>query len=321
MTCSHTNGTERGVLGPLAMPHVPIHQIELRHLRYVVAVAEDLHFARAANRLHLAAPSLSKQIKQLENILGYPLFERRTRHVVLTKSGLAFVSEAREALARVALAVNLSAAVSGTRSVVAMGYSPWIDLPWIINGRDQLRQEIGIDISLQSEHTTPQVVNLLAGRLSAGIVILPIKATGLMVHALRRERLLLALPKSHSLAESAAITFRELSGEPFISVPSSLEPALHDYLRLVGEESGFVPNVVHEVASLSEALELVASNMGTALVRASAAHRLQVHGVVFCECSEPELFVEIGLACRTQHPSPAAENLITLLRRVVSENS
>jgi DNA-binding transcriptional LysR family regulator len=76
----------------------------MRHLRYVVAIAEDLHFARAANRLHLAAPSLSKQIRQLETLLGYPLFERRTRQVALTTAGSVFVVEAREALNHVALA-------------------------------------------------------------------------------------------------------------------------------------------------------------------------------------------------------------------------
>lgn len=108
----------RGTPGPLAKSKHLIRQIKLRTLRYVVAIAEDLHFARAADRLHLAAPSLSKQIRQLESLLGYPLFERRTRQVVLTKAGSAFVAEAREALNHVALALDLSAAANGAESGV-----------------------------------------------------------------------------------------------------------------------------------------------------------------------------------------------------------
>ena len=302
--------------------HVLIHSVELRHLRYVVAVAEDLHFAKAASRLHLAAPSLSKQIRQLETLLGYPLFKRRTRQVVLTKAGTAFVAEARDALNHVALAVNLSAAANGAESgEVAIGYSPWTDLPWIVEARDLLRREIGTDSTLRSESTASQVESLLAGRLDAGIVILPVTATGLTVQTLRREHLLLALPENHALAGSETIDFKALAGEPFISMAGSLEPALHDYLRRIGKENGFVPKVVHEVTSISEALELVAAKIGTALVRASSAARLHAHGVVFRECAEPELFVEVGLAYRTQDPPPAVEKLINLLRRVVSENT
>ena len=316
------NPPHRRVSNPPAKPNALIHQIEMRHLRYVVAIAEDLHFARAADRLHLAAPSLSKQIRQLETLLGYPLFERRTRQVALTKAGSVFVAEAREALNHVALAVNLSAAANGDESgVIAIGYSPWVDLPWIIKARDLLSREIGSEITLRSECTASQMEGLLAGQLNAGIVILPINAAGLEVQLLRRERFLLALPEGHALAECETIDFKALAAEPFVSMAGSMEPALHNYLRRTGEENGFVPNVLHEVTSISEALELVASKIGTALVRASSAIRFHAHGVVFRECAEPELFVEIGLAYRTQHPPPAVENLVNLLRKVVTGNS
>jgi DNA-binding transcriptional LysR family regulator len=310
------------VSGGSADPSLLIQQIELRHLRYVVAVAEDLHFNRAANRLHLAAPSLSKQIRQLETLLGYPLFERRTRQVVLTKAGSAFVVEARDALNHVALALNLSATANGAETRgVALGYSPWTDLLWIVEAKNMLLREVGTDITLRSEHTASQVEDLLAGRLGGGIVILPVKASGLEAQVLRREHLVLALPESHALAESAMIAFKALGGEPLISMAGSLEPALNDHLRRIGEESGFVPNVVYEVTSLSEALELVASKVGIALVRASSAVRLPARGVVFRECAEPELFVEVGLAYRIQHPPPGVQNLIKFFRHVVNENT
>jgi DNA-binding transcriptional LysR family regulator len=293
---------------------VPIHQIELRHLRYVVAVADDLHFAHAANRLHLAAPSLSKQIRQLETLLGYTLFERRTRQVLLTKAGAAFVLEARQALSHVALALKLSAAANGVESAtIAVGYSPWIELPWLLDVRDQFNRQSGTTATFRGEYTASQVENILAARLDAGIVILPVQAPGLEVKALRRERLLLALPENHILAKSEAITFRELADEPFISVNASLKPALHEHLLRLGRQSGFAPKVVHEVTSISEALDLVGSNIGTALVTASYAARFRGHGVAFRECTGIELFVEVGFAHRTGQPSSPVEQLFKLL--------
>lgn len=302
-------------------PNTKITQVELRHLRYVVAIAEDLHFARAADRLHLAAPSLSKQIRQLEILLGYPLFKRRTRQVLLTRAGSAFVTEAREALSHVTLALNLSAAASGAESGgISIGYSPWADLSWIVEARDLLSRTVGTNVALRSEHTASLVDALLAGRLSAGIVILPIRALGLEVQVLRREPLVLALPEGHALAQPGAIDFKALAGDSFVALDGSLEPALNDHLRRVGEESGFAPKVAYEVASLSEVLELVSSKVGVALVRASSAARLLSRGVVFRECADPQLFVEVGLAYRIKHPPTGVQNLITVLRNIASQN-
>ena len=288
-------------------------QIELRHLRYVVAVADHLHFGHAADWLHLAAPSLSKQIKQLETILGYPLFERRTRQVGLTKAGVAFVAEARDALNHVALALNRSAAANSAESVtVAVGYSPWIDLPWLVEARDRLSREIGVTVALRSEYTASQMASILAGSLHAGIVILPVEAPGIAVEIIRREDLLLALPEIHVLAKSETIALKAIGAEPFISVNASLEPALSEHLLRICKQNGFTPKVVHEVSGISEALALVGSSMGSALVTASYA--AQGHRVVFRKCTDPELFVEIGLVHRTEHRPLAIEHLVRLLR-------
>jgi len=292
-----------------------IHQIELRHLRYVVAIAEDLHFARAADRLHLAAPSLSKQIRQLETVLGYPLFERKTRQVLLTNAGAAFVLEARVALNHVALAIDLSAAANITEAgAMAIGYSPWVDLPWIMRARESFCHNAASGVVLQSECSALQIEDILTGRLSAGIVILPIKTDGLSVAVLRHERLLLALPEGHALARVEAIAFHSLIGERFVSIPASREPALNEHLQELGRRNGFVLDVIHEVVSVSEALELVAAGIGITLVRASAAALLRARGVVFRECAEP-LTVEVGLAYALERPPVALEQLVKLLRQ------
>ena len=291
------------------------HPIELRHLRYVVAIAEDLHFARAASRLYLAAPSLSKQIRQLEGVLGYPLFERKTRQVLLTKGGAAFVLEARAALKHVALAIEFGAAAnSADAGAVLIGYSPWVDLPWAMKARDEYSRTTQYSIVLRSENSALQVKDILAGRLSAGIVILPIKVDGLSVEVLRRERLLLALPEDHRLARVEAIPFRALSRERFISIPASLEPTLNEHLQELGRGNGFVPEVIHEVAGIAEALELVSVGIGITLVRTSSAALFRARGVVFRECVEP-LTVEIGLAYTADRPPVSLEHLVSLLRQ------
>jgi len=299
----------------------PIQQIELRHLRYVVAIAQDLHFARAAARLHLAAPSLSKQIRQLESVLGYPLFERKTRQVLLTKAGSAFVLEARAALNHVALAIDLSAEANVAEGgAMVIGYSPWADLPWIMKARDAFCRDTASDIVLRSECSALQVEDILAGRLSAGIVILPIEIAGLSVQVLRRERLLLALPEADALARAEVIAFHALSGERFISITGSLEPALNEHLQELGRRNGFVPDVIHEVAGIAEALELVAARIGITLVRASSAARLQARGVIFRECEE-SLSVEVGLAYCVERPPVVIEQLVNLLRQTGIENA
>lgn len=314
---THEGSAEHGrfVRTPSGPSSLLLNQIELRHLRYVVAVADDLHFARAAQRLHLAAPSLSKQVRQLESRLGYPLFERGTRHVQLTRSGSAFVVAAREALNHVGLALTQSAAVSGIEpGVTTAAYSPWAGLSWIVAARNQLSQATGLSIAVRSESTASQLDSLLTGALDIGIVILPVEAVGLTVRALRREHVVLALPEGHPFSASEAIALKALANEPFIAMDAFLEPSLNRHFRQVCEENGFMPNVVQEVTSVSEAIDLVALNIGITLVRASATIHCRAQGVIYRECAEPDLFVEIGVAYRTQHPPPSIETFIHLLQ-------
>jgi DNA-binding transcriptional LysR family regulator len=291
-----------------------IQQIELRQLRYVVAVSDDLHFSRAADRLHLAAPSLSKQIRQLEGLLGYPLFHRGTRQVQLTEAGTAFVEEARQALTHVTFALSKSAEVHGAQSGIVVGYSPWVDLSWLIDARNQLKNQVGAQVRLQSEYSASQIEGLLAGRLAAGVVILPIEESGLTVHVIRQERLVVALADDNPIASSEAVTLGVLADQPFISMRSGVKPALYSHLKQVCGSSGFAPNIAYEVSSFAETLELVSMKYGIALVRSSAVLRLQYQGVTFRECSTPDCFVEVGLAYRSEHPPPSVETFVSLLR-------
>ncbi len=184
--------------------------------------------------------------------------------------------------AKVGLVLDLSAAANtADAGAMSIRYSPWVDLPWIVKVRDVFGRGTTSAVVLRSECSALQVEDILAGGLNAGIVILPIKTDGLSVEVLRREHLLLALPEIHALAQVEAIAFHALSGERFIAIAESLEPALNQYLQQLGRGNGFIPDLIHEVTSISEALELVADGIGITLVQASSAARLQARRVVF----------------------------------------
>src|SRR6202167_3776190 len=170
------------------------HYVELRLLRCVIAVAEELHFGRAAKRLNLSAPALSKQIKDLERDLGYALFERRTREVLLTPAGTAFVAEARQALVRVERAVECGYAASrGDTGVLSIGYSPWFRPSILVALQKAFAERVpGTRLDLHSAYSTTQIELLLKGMLQAGIVELPADAPGLETHSVWHDELLAA---------------------------------------------------------------------------------------------------------------------------------
>ena len=153
-------------------PSVAKHYVELRLLRYVIAVAEELHFGRAAKCLNLSAPALSKQIKDLEGVLGYLLFERKTREVVLTAAGMAFIAEARQALVHVERAMECSYAASrGDTGVLSIGYSPWFRPSLLVALQSAFAGRApGTRLLLHSAYSTTQIELLLKGTLQVGII-------------------------------------------------------------------------------------------------------------------------------------------------------
>src|ERR1700682_1882365 len=173
--------------------------VELRLYRYVTVLAEELNFTRAAMRLHVAQPSLSKQICELENYLGAQLFERTKREVRLTLAGEAFAAEARQALFHAQRAVEAVRAAKGQhKGPWSVGYSPLIGLRILSKVRQHLSLAFpAADVRLVSAHTSEQANRLMQGKLQAGLVILPVPQNGLTCEGLYREGLVLALPERH----------------------------------------------------------------------------------------------------------------------------
>jgi DNA-binding transcriptional LysR family regulator len=289
--------------------------LELRHLRYAITVAEELHFGRAAERLHLAAPSLSKQIKSLEAILGYQLFERNTRGVLITSPGAAFIEGARRAVLHVRCAISSgAAAVQGDYGVLNVGYTPWFDpceLPAI---RAALTKEKpDTRLAFHSASTNVQLGFIMNGGLEAGIVVLPVPATGLRTRSIRREKLIVALWEAHAFAERHTICMRHLAGEPMIWVAKSVEPMLHEYLLSSCREYGFLPDIAYEVATAAEALDLVSTGAGMAFIKASTGLHLTRKGVAYREMEEPYLALEIGVAYHSANNSQALQAFLGVL--------
>ena len=192
--------------------------VELRLYRYVAVLAEELNFTRAALRLHVSQPSLSKQIRELKDYLGVKLFERSKHEVRLTAAGEAFAAEARLTLFQ----WKARAAKGQHKGPWSIGYSPLIDLRILPKVRHHLSlAHPAADVRLASAHTSGQADGLMRGKLQAGLLILPIRDEGLTCEGLYREALLLALPERHPLAAKDAIEITDLH-EWWDCLPSSL---------------------------------------------------------------------------------------------------
>jgi len=247
--------------------------MDLRQLRYVIAVADQLHFGRAARQLSIAQPSLSQQIKNLEQELGVRLFERDTRRVVLTGAGAVYVQEARAILARLADAALLARRAErgeiGRLSLGFVGFAALDTLPDLIGAFQ--RRYPDVLLHLHERSNEDQVRGILAGALDAGIVREP-AATGRIAFQLIFEDVqLVALPASHRLAAKRRVRLRELSDEPFIVTPRDHGVALYE--RVIGAcaEAGFAPRIVQEAVMMTTTLGLVAAQVGVAIVPSLAA--------------------------------------------------
>src|SRR6516162_2234981 len=247
--------------------------MELRHLRYFVAVAEELSFTRAAARLHIAQPPLSQQIRQLENELGVALFHRTKHEVRVTEAGHAVLQEARCALAQ-ARRVEIIArrAAQGLVGRLHIGFSsslPHTKLPNILRVCRARFPEIVLTLH---EHTTEKQIELLAaGEIDVGFLRLPVDnaPASLAVRPILYEPLVLAMPRGHSLGRRHTVAVRSLREEPFILLPRDAAPGLHDQIIGMCIRAGFRPNIVQEASQVQTIVSLVSAGLGIAIVPAS----------------------------------------------------
>ncbi|HHP7244039.1 MAG TPA: LysR family transcriptional regulator [Elainellaceae cyanobacterium] len=290
--------------------------MELRHLRYFVAVAEELHFGRAAERLHIAQPPLSQQIRQLEEQLGFELFHRTKRSVKLTEAGRVFLDECQLVFRHLDQAIRAGQQASrGEIGKLVVGFvssAAYSVLPPILN---QFRNQFpGVDLTLKELTTDQQVQWLRDQRIDIGFVRPPVEDAELERVTILQEPLVVALPVGHALTQSPDISLRSLSSESFILFPRPLAPGLYDQIISLCQHGGFSPNVVQEAIQMQTIVSLVAAQMGVAIVPQSIQN-LQRTGVVYQPFDAPTPKAAIALAWRRQDSSPTVQQFLEIVNR------
>jgi DNA-binding transcriptional LysR family regulator len=254
--------------------------MELRQLRYFVAVAEELHFRRAAERLHISQPPLSQQIRALEDELGFALLARTRRRVQLTPAGEAFLRDARALLGElegaVAGARRIDAGQTGRLRVSFVGSALLSIVPGTV---ERFRQDRpGVELELRERATVDQLRAVRAGIADVGLVRPPIDDDGeLAVRTVLRERTVAALPAGHRLAALRRVPLRRLAAEPLVLFPRDQAPGFHDLLI---SALGGAPQVIQYAPEMLTIIGLVAAGTGVSLVPASV-QRLALDGVAY----------------------------------------
>jgi DNA-binding transcriptional LysR family regulator len=282
--------------------------VELRHLRYFVAVAEELHFGRAAERIGIAQPPLSQQIQRLEKEIGVQLFVRNRRRVRLTEAGEVFLEEARATLRQAEQAVDLVKRASrgevGRLNVGFVGSATFNVMPPILR---RFRKDYpDVDLMLYELSTTQQVAALHERRIDIGFVRPPFSASDLALEVIAREPLVTILPFDHPLAERPSLRLAELTGEPFILFPNSYGPGLHARIVAACHQAGFNPRVVQEAIGQPTIVSLVSVGIGVSILPAAIQH-LRWSGVVYRAIQDEHPPVELALAWRRDDASPAVD--------------
>jgi DNA-binding transcriptional LysR family regulator len=288
--------------------------MELRHLRYFVAVAEELHFGRAAVRLRMAQPPLSHQIRQLEEELGVALLSRTKRRVELTAAGRAFLAEARRVLAQAERATRTAQRASrGEIGHLAIGFVPSADLDVLPRVLSLWGSRFPhVEVELRALTRCRQVEALRNGRIHIGFVFLPVDDDGLTVEPIQRQPLVAALPARHPFVRVA-----DLQTDSLISFSSRTSPSRYDMVVSACRRAGFAPRLLHGTDRIQTNLALIAAGLGVTLLPASIRN-LQRAGVVYRRLKPPVPHVVMALAHVRDQASPTVAAFVHVVREVMT---
>jgi DNA-binding transcriptional LysR family regulator len=292
--------------------------MELRHLRYFVAVAEELHFTRAADRLGIKQPPLSLQIQQLEREIGTPLFHRLTRGVELTEAGAVLLDDARRILEQVEQAkARVQSRARGETGHIRVGFAGATDfqplVPDII--RSYRESYPGVVLSPEQSNTPQLIAGLRSGALDVAFVRPPLSdGEGIAVQPLVEEQMRIVLPAAHPLAGRSSLPLSALAREILILFPRAIGPGLHDTIIASCQQAGFSPVLGQDAPQIPSTVYLVAAGFGVSVVPQSIEH-IQAENVAYLRIDGDGPRASIGLAYRRDEQSVAVRNFVALARR------
>jgi len=292
-----------------------IDRIELRHLRYFIAVAEELHFGRAARKLGIAQPPLSLQIQRLEAELGTSLFDRTSRRVQLTPAGRTLLEEGRRALAGVRDAVDAAQRASrgetGSLTVAFAASVMFLSLPRVIR---QFRESFpGVRLELRELGTGPQMIALRNGDLDLGFLREPPLDDELETETIMTERLLIAVSKRHPLARRRQVQLTDVANEDFVLFPRDLAPGLYGHVLRVCAEAGVHPRIVQTSREMYTTVSLVEAGMGVTIIPESV-RQMGRRGVQYFPIASEAATTRIDAAWRTDNINPIRESFLGIAR-------
>ncbi|MEP0879766.1 LysR family transcriptional regulator [Funiculus sociatus GB2-M2] len=290
--------------------------MELRHLHYFIAVAEELHFSRAAQRLHISQPPLSQQIRDLEDELGVKLFERTKRHVQLTEAGKVFLERSYGVLVQLEQAIEATQRIGrgevGRLAIGFVGSATYTVLPDILSAfRAQFP---AVELRLHELTTTQQIQALHDKQVDVGIVRSAIVEPGLSVECILQESLVLALPATHPFSAQTKVSLSTLADESFILFPAKMGPIFYEQIINMCQQAGFRPKVAQEAVQMQTIIGLVAAGLGIAFVPASLQnfHR---SGVIYRSLQEQTPKTGLYLTWRQHDSSPVISAFLSLARK------
>ena len=293
--------------------------MELRHLRYFTAVAEELHFTRAAARLGIGQPPLSQQIQQLEREIGTPLFLRLPRGIALTEAGAQFLDDARAILASADRAIDMARRLGrGERGAITVGFTasavfhPY--LPRAIRAyRDRYPD---VRITLTESNTISLLRGLRAGEVDVAFVRPPyVLDAEFESERVLDEPMLIALPPGHPLCRKRAVPIAELADEDFVLYPRPIGAGLYDAIQSACQRAGFGPRVIQEAPQMASIVSLVAAGVGISIVPAAMRH-MGAQGIEYRPIKGDAPHALLDMAYRRHDRSVAAENAVGMLRRL-----
>jgi DNA-binding transcriptional LysR family regulator len=285
-----------------------------------LAVAERLHFGRAAQALHISQPPLSRAIRGLEERLGVTLFARTRRRVELTPEGARLLEETRRTLGQLErTALELRGMAAGEQGRLRLGFVSLADYGVLPNLLKTFKAaKPGVSLALREMLSPEQAAALAAGELDFGLLLPPIaqSVAGELEHlVVQREKFVAALPARHAVARRPGrVAVRDLAGEPFVMVPREIAPGLYDIVAGLAARAGFSLQVAQEAIQMQTVVSLVSSGLGVAIVPASIAN-LGRRGVVYRELADAHPRLDLWLAWRRGELGATARDFLAHARR------